>query len=487
MPGQGGGDTDLISLLTNQVKESRYLEEAYALIDEVKGAPTCNQLAAYQLLTSCKTLEVGTDGTESPVLLERVKNLYAARLAVCELQSAHAVIPAQCKEVMSISLGDLASEDQPRLNRLWYGQDRVDAKVLQPCLKALHDRSTSWTSYSNNRAQAITMCHAIRDHLEREQTAETHRKLVKVVSKMTDETSEVSKMLSETQQRHAATHLEIQELFKDFISEVSAELGIFSQRGIEVVDLLSDITISVTSLNHDLQTMSAKAKNASNDVDMVRHRVSGILKPVVEASSEISSHLVDMKDFMELAKPFLAQGTHMAHAVNDGWRKVQATHKLLLEAVPKLGMLLFLTLIGRFAGIQKRRILLVISALAYGSYAVSTILNTLFFATSTFVDSISTVPDWVRANDDVLAVSGLVIIAITFATISYFWLDGISHARMDLRIKQERKSLQAVRRHDRHKNLAVDLGSSKHYQETERDRFKRAETVPPQFFKSEWV
>ena len=393
MPGQGDVETDLISLLTNQAKESQYLREAYALIDEVQSAPSCNQLAAYQLLTSCKSLEVGADGTETPVLLERVKNLFAARLAVCELQSAHAVIPAQCKDIMSISLNDLASEDQPRLNRLWYAKDCVHAKVLQPCLKALHDKSTSWTSYSNNRAQAITMCHAIRDHLEREQTADTHRKLVKVVSKMTDETSDVSRVLAETQQRHTANHLEVQGLFETFIEEIHGEMQVFSDKGVEVVDLLSNVTLSIASLKSDLQTLSAKAKNASSDVDMVRQGVTGILKPVVEASSEISSHLVDMRDFMELAKPFLSKGTEMAKVVNDGWRKVQATHEILIDILPKFGLIVFLTLVGRCAGIRKRRILLSISAFAFGTYALSPILSMLFSATLVVVDSISRVPN----------------------------------------------------------------------------------------------
>jgi hypothetical protein len=487
MPVQGGVETDLIGLLTNQAKESQYLTEAYALIEEVQTAPSCNQLAAYQLLTSCKSLEVGADGTETPVLLERVKNLYAARLAVCELQSAHAVIPKQCKEIMSISLSDLAAEEQPRLNRLWYGNDSVEAKVLQPCLKALHEKSTSWTSYSNSRAQALTMCHAIRDHLEREQTADTHRKLVKVVSKMTDETSMASQVLSETQQRHTTNHLHVQDLFESFIAEVDGEMEAFSNKGIEVVDLLSDAIMSIAFLKGDLQTLSAKAKNTSNEVDMVKKGVTGILKPVVQASSEISSHLVDMRDFMELAKPFLSKGIEMAKVVNDGWQKVQATHEILMDILPKFGLIIFLTLVGRCAGIRKRRLLLSVSAFAYASYAISSILSMSFSATSRIVESISALLDWVRANDDALALSGLIIIAITFATVSCFWLDSIRLGRAELRIKQERQNLNSARRHDRHNNLAVDLGSPKHYQQMERDRFKRAETAPAVLFKSEWV
>jgi hypothetical protein len=255
MPGQGGVETDLISLLTAQARESENLREAYDLVAQVQSSPTCNQLAAYQLLTSCKTLEVGSDGTETPALLEKVRNLYAARLAVCELQSAHASIPTQCKDIMSVLLSDLGTEEQSRLNRLWYGRDCIEAKVLNPCLTALHGKSTSWTSYSNNRVQAMTMCHAIRDHLEREHTAETHRKLVKVVSKMTDETSEVGRILSETAQRHAATHLEVQNLFESFMTDVHGQMEAFARKGVDFVDLFSDVTLSAVSLQTSLDAM----------------------------------------------------------------------------------------------------------------------------------------------------------------------------------------------------------------------------------------
>ena len=487
MPGQGGAETDLISLLTNQAQESEYLREAYDLIDKVQKAPSCNQLAAYQLLSSCKSLEVGPDGTETPVLLERVKNLYAARLAVCELQSASAPTPPQCDLIMSISLADLTDEEQPCLNHLWHGRDCMDAQVLQPCLKALHAQSTSWTSYSNNRGQAVTMCHAIRDHLERSQTADTHRKLIKVVSKMTDKTSEVSRVLAETQQRHTTNHLEVQGLFEDFMAKVHGEMESFYQNGAKAVDLLSDVTLSVASLQINLQDLSMKVKTASSDIDEVRQGVTGILKPVLEASSEISSHLVDVQDFIELAKPFISRGTEMANVVSDGWRKVQAAHSLLLNTLPKLGLIFSLTALGKCCGVQKRRILLATSGIVYGTYVINPVWSMIFATTSTFFTFMSRVPEWIRANYDVLAVSGLVIIAITFATVSIFWLDSIEQARRDLKVREEQKYEQIIRRHDRRKNLAVDLPIRKHHQDQERDRFRRAETAPPEFSKSEWV
>lgn len=220
---------------------------------------------------------------------------------------------------------------------------------------------------------------------------------------------------------------------------------------------------------------------------MVRKGVTNILQPLVEASSEISSHMVDMKDFMELAKPFLSKGTKVAHIVNDGWLQIQAAHSALMNIVPKLGLLLFLILIGKCLGIRKRHILLTISALLYAAYAFDQIRSKLKPATSAFLNFTTKFPDYIRANSDVLAIVGLVIIAITFAIVSYFWVESLQQAREEETIKEEIQSLHSARRHDHHKSFTIDLGNSRHQRNADRDRSKRAETAPPRFLKSEWV
>jgi hypothetical protein len=214
--------------------------------------------------------------------------------------------------------------------------------------------------------------------------------------------------------------------------------------------------------------------------------VTNVLQPVVDASSEISSHLVDMKDFMELAKPFLAKGTEVAHIVNDGWQQVKATHSALVSLAPKLAFAFIITMLGRLLGVRYRTLFLGFAFWVYGTYAFCQVETILKHATSSFVNFSATVHDW-AAKEDALATSGLIILAITFAIITCFWADSIKQGRTNLKIKEQQKTLQRVRRHDRHQNFAIDLRLPKHEQDMDSGRFRRAETVPLDSVKSEWV
>jgi hypothetical protein len=214
--------------------------------------------------------------------------------------------------------------------------------------------------------------------------------------------------------------------------------------------------------------------------------VTNVLQPVVDASSEISSHLVDMKDFMELAKPFLSKGTEVAHIVNDGWQQVKATHSALVSLAPKFAFAFIITMLGRLLAVRYRILLLGFAFWVYGTYAFRQVKTVLKHSTSSFVNFSTTVHGW-AAKDDALATSGLIILAITFAVITCFWADSIKQGRANLKIKEQRKTLQCVRRHDSHKNLANDLRLPKHEQDMHSSRFRRAETVPLESVKSEWI
>lgn len=220
---------------------------------------------------------------------------------------------------------------------------------------------------------------------------------------------------------------------------------------------------------------------------MVRRKVTNILQPVVDASSEISSYLVDMKAFMELAEPFLWKGTEVAQVVNDGWQQVKATHSAIMSLAPRLAFAFITTIIGRLLGVRYRVLLLVLSLWVYGTYAFYQMKGMLSRAKSSFVIFRTSVHDWALTNEDALPISGLIVLAITFAIITYLWAGSIKQARRSLNAKQEEKALQRVRRHDRQKNLAIDLGLPKQHQDLEGSRFRRAETVPLQSVKSEWV
>lgn len=142
----------------------------------MESAPICNRLAALDLINNCKSLEQSSDtvNPESEVILDEVKSEYAARLAVCELLGAKAHVPREC----DILVPSVQACGKGRSSSFFSRQkkDSVEEKYCYPgttyaqlerCLRALESRSQSWTSYSNARQNAVVMCHASRDAIDR--------------------------------------------------------------------------------------------------------------------------------------------------------------------------------------------------------------------------------------------------------------------------------------------------------------------------------
>ena len=111
--------------------------------------------------------------TEGELILDEVKSEYAARLAVCELNSAKANIPWECAGFMPSSYAcgksrfrSLFTRQENRSHdKLCYPE--TDGSQIRQCLQALESRPQSWISYSNARQNAVVICEASRDAIER--------------------------------------------------------------------------------------------------------------------------------------------------------------------------------------------------------------------------------------------------------------------------------------------------------------------------------
>ncbi|KAI1628526.1 hypothetical protein EDD37DRAFT_11362 [Exophiala viscosa] len=141
---------DLTDLLAyRDLDQDPVFEKAMHVIDSLATQSTCHQQAAAQLLITCKA--AGKDSKLGPgrhEFLERTKSTYAVRVAVCETGEGRAAVPVACKLVLSMPphlQGDL---------------EVVNGKNLASCLEAMMAEHYYWTSYSNNRQEANTLCQA---------------------------------------------------------------------------------------------------------------------------------------------------------------------------------------------------------------------------------------------------------------------------------------------------------------------------------------
>lgn len=143
--------------------------------------PSCNRLAASDLLTSCQSFKAHDELSKNdPRLLDTIKSFYAARLALCELEDAGTYLPDECIDIASHRHHDYKpvhlSERAP---------------LLEPCLRTLESKPQWWTSYSNNRQNTAIMCEAARIEIDKEKQLETYRDLANVTALVAD-------MLNET-------------------------------------------------------------------------------------------------------------------------------------------------------------------------------------------------------------------------------------------------------------------------------------------------
>ena len=147
--------SDLTALIMDPLNgQSELYLKALELLGSIQSASSCNRLAASILLTSCKSIEGPSSDSENAI--DDIKSIYAAQLAVCELQSAGALTPPQCALI-----SPTATEKQAK------PYQRVDKYHLSQCLKSLESRPQWWTSYSNNKQNAVVMCRAARVELEK--------------------------------------------------------------------------------------------------------------------------------------------------------------------------------------------------------------------------------------------------------------------------------------------------------------------------------
>lgn len=173
--------------MTREISSNKHAEQpevftnAINFINSMESSPSCYRLATANLLRSCRSIHPLDDSSGKPPStverLNRVKSMFAARLAVCELTDANAVIPQQCNSVQDRNhhregsilkrlttrakyhktYDDLNDDDD-------YGNSNLE---VSNCLGALESRPQWWTSYSNARQNAVVMCEATRSETEK--------------------------------------------------------------------------------------------------------------------------------------------------------------------------------------------------------------------------------------------------------------------------------------------------------------------------------
>ncbi|KAL1955759.1 hypothetical protein VTO42DRAFT_8157 [Malbranchea cinnamomea] len=260
-------------LYTRPTGQEEIFSEAVQLLDSMKSSPSCSKLAVTNLITSCQQLS--SDGSDAAGSnqgnLDRLKSLYAARLAVCELTGAGARIPGEC-----FSMTDLHTARPIKTSVHGYRPTTDNSMVikdsqLDSCLQALESKPQWWTSYSNNRQNAAIMCQAARIEVERDELLDHHRHLADVTFGLTQSLNQSLK--------HAASEISRQKKFLEMVEEMRCTLVDDLQKnestvrelfGRLVADAEAIFRVAVSNIQTHLVTTGSNSADIQSSIESIR-------------------------------------------------------------------------------------------------------------------------------------------------------------------------------------------------------------------------
>ncbi|KAJ5596350.1 hypothetical protein N7450_002808 [Penicillium hetheringtonii] len=226
-----GGSQMLHHLGSQAHKHNEIFNEAVIILDAMKSSPSCNRVAATRLVESCQSFGgKHTDDAQADEheALDSIRSMYAARLAICELDGAGASVPAPC---LPITVSPPATPKfrfsfVKKSQVLDSGSDLLPKEVIGNCLKALESRPQWWTSYSNNRQNAMVICQATRFEMEREELLDLHRAIVETSSKLHQGLQEaLYNSALETSQHHTFLE-EVRQLQMRLVEEIEGSASV---------------------------------------------------------------------------------------------------------------------------------------------------------------------------------------------------------------------------------------------------------------------
>ncbi|OQD73973.1 hypothetical protein PENDEC_c013G05755 [Penicillium decumbens] len=274
---ESSNERTAISYLTSKTPhQNAVFSKAAHLLESLTAAPSCTRIAAARLVTSCQSFEgKGTADQESYEALDRIRSVYAARLAICELEGAGASVPSPC---LPVTLSPPTSK-----NRFWFLSKRnvpdtgtylVPEYLLEQCLKALESRPQWWTSYSNNRQNAMVICQASRLEVEKEELLDLHRSILRSSVKLDEGLYQALRNAAMEASQHEAFIQAVQSLQGKLVADMEASQSLF-RRIFE--DFLHEIELGI-------DTVSAAVATA---LGRVQSKTTVLEKEIQNATSQI--------------------------------------------------------------------------------------------------------------------------------------------------------------------------------------------------------
>ncbi|EXJ63818.1 hypothetical protein A1O7_00153 [Cladophialophora yegresii CBS 114405] len=250
--------TDVLAL--REPDTDPVFEKAMHMVTTLATQSTCHQAAAAQLLVTCKTVGANMaqeDGKHE--LLERAKSVYAVRVAVCETGEGRAEVPSACKSILTIP------------QRLDHEIDVVSSRTVAPCLGALMEEHYYWTSYSNNKQDANTLCQASTLESTRLEALHSYQKLAELLPEFRIALSSTRSQWLDflRQQKEEVQHVhKLQRQYRD---------GLQAQQKVELGSFRESMKVAKNGLLDISEGLHQALASTDSDISQAREALRGVL------------------------------------------------------------------------------------------------------------------------------------------------------------------------------------------------------------------
>ncbi|KAK6438784.1 hypothetical protein LTR95_005012 [Oleoguttula sp. CCFEE 5521] len=148
--------------------------------------------------------EDNTNPRGPDTVLDEAKSIFATRFAICEIAEVKASFPPECTAFIPTEqnakkkglLGKLTAQGPFHSTVNYPVYEATTGRDLDICRSALETRAQWWTSYSNSRQNAVSLCHAVRGEIEKDEQLHLHKILAETTADL-GETLRQSKQKAE--------------------------------------------------------------------------------------------------------------------------------------------------------------------------------------------------------------------------------------------------------------------------------------------------
>ena len=285
------------------------MQQTLEMIENVKSLSSCAKIASSALLHACSALDgsIQHDGTDlkqgSDLLVDEEADIYAARLAVCELSGADFSIPKECKAFVPTertkkkrSIRGFWSNDGPsEPGSLFQHYDEITQTNLQQCRKALGSTPQSWTSFSNNRQNAVVMCRAMRSEVDKDEQLEVGKILAQAAAASTESLKDAYEHINEIK-AHFSELATAMPQFQHDLAAGNKEQQEYLQRFWTEIERVRN---SLASVSEGFAGVSEQISGANDDVVDLRAAISKAASDSAAETNELAR--AAQQDFKELS------------------------------------------------------------------------------------------------------------------------------------------------------------------------------------------